>query len=108
MSIPDPDPGELFIDMNMQLFGSSAVAAPPPAPTMSGFVKSYLSQTAKPAASYRANSVMHFYMPEQVPFDQYLGAQLCRLRPVARVGAMPDLAKPLFCPCGDGRRLREQ
>jgi phospholipase C len=67
MSIPDPDPGELFIDMNTQLFGSSEVATPPPVPTMSGFVKSYLSQRAKPAVSYRANSVMHFYTPEQVP-----------------------------------------
>jgi phospholipase C len=39
MSIPDPDPGELFIDRNMQLFGSPEVAAPSPMPTMSGFVK---------------------------------------------------------------------
>jgi phospholipase C len=67
MSIPDPDPGELFTDINMQLFGSSEIADPAPPPTMSGFVKSYLSQTAKPAASYSANSVMHFFKPEQVP-----------------------------------------
>ncbi len=67
MSIPDPDPGELFADMNMRLFGSSEVAVPAPVPTMSGFVKSYLRQTAKPTADYRAQSVMHFFTPEQVP-----------------------------------------
>src|SRR5262249_10535410 len=41
MSIPDPDPGELFTDMNTQLFGQPT--APVPAiPSMSGFVRNYL------------------------------------------------------------------
>src|SRR5580704_9050411 len=48
MSIPDPDPGELFTDMNTQLFGVPDVPDPPDAATMSGFVRNYLGQTAKP------------------------------------------------------------
>src|ERR1019366_2193680 len=38
--IPDPDPGELFTDMNTQLFG----ALPTAAASMSGFVENYMSQ----------------------------------------------------------------
>src|SRR5438270_381501 len=41
MSIPPPDPGELWTDINEQLFGSSTAPAPPVA-TMSGFVANYL------------------------------------------------------------------
>jgi phospholipase C len=67
MSLPDPDPGELFTDINTQLFGTPDVPDPVRMPTMSGFVRSFLSQTAKPAASYAANAVMHYYQPEQVP-----------------------------------------
>jgi phospholipase C len=36
MRIPNPDPGELWTDINMQLFGNSA-PAPGQRPTMVGF-----------------------------------------------------------------------
>lgn len=61
--IPDPDPGELFPDMNAQLFGQGGVASDGP-PPMSGFVDDYMSQapgTPDPRA------VMHYFTPEQVP-----------------------------------------
>jgi phospholipase C len=66
MRIPNPDPGELWTDINMQLFGAGS---PPPTPTATteGFVKNYVSQTAEPAANYVANNIMHYFAPEQVP-----------------------------------------
>ena len=44
---PNPDPGEIFQDVNMQLFGSTQAGPPWPSaaslgtPTMSGFVSNY-------------------------------------------------------------------
>jgi phospholipase C len=64
--IPDPDPGELFLqDMNVQLFGLGGVPgdAPPP---MSGFVDNYMRQ---PNAGDHCDpmAVMHYFTPDQVP-----------------------------------------
>jgi phospholipase C len=66
MSIPTPDPGESFDDINMQLFG---LGGKPGAqvPAMNGFVDNYVRQTDAPAQSYRADAVMHCYDPRQVP-----------------------------------------
>ena len=44
MSIPDPDPGELWTDINMQLFGAAAAPRSDQEPTMSGFVTNYREQ----------------------------------------------------------------
>lgn len=73
MNIPDPDPGELWTDMNTQIFGIPMPPLPPAA--MSGFVKSYLTQTVEPPASYKPESVMHYFMPEQVPVISRLARQ---------------------------------
>jgi phospholipase C len=66
MSVPTPDPGEMFTDINTQIFGQ-----PNPVittnPTMSGFVRNYQQQTAEPAATYDPESVMHYYTPDQIP-----------------------------------------
>jgi phospholipase C len=65
MSVPDPDPGEQWLDINMQLFGTSGVPSPIPTPGMTGFVHNYMSQT--PPDSRSADTVMHYYLPQQVP-----------------------------------------
>ncbi len=75
MSVPDPDPGELWVDMNMQLFGTAAVPDPAQVPTMSGFVRNYLAQNAVVPGTYDPKSVMHFYTPEQVPVISKLARQ---------------------------------
>jgi len=64
MTIPSPDPGELFSDMNTQLFGPNGpvTGGPPP---MSGFVDSYVGQTKEPP--YDPKQVMHFFRPDQLP-----------------------------------------
>jgi phospholipase C len=64
MTIPSPDPGELFTDMTTQLFGLGQAASDKP-PPMNGFVDSYVRQTIDPP--YPPNAVMHYFTPEQVP-----------------------------------------
>lgn len=67
LSIPDPDPGELFTDIQMQIHGLTDTGTPNPgAPAMGGFVDNYMRQpptTPKPDP----RAVMHFFTPEQVP-----------------------------------------
>ena len=72
--IPDPDPGELWLDINTQLFGTPAVPNPP-TPTMGGFVDSYLQQAASHGGVYDPASVMHFFAPDQVPVISTLAKQ---------------------------------
>ncbi len=56
--VPNPDPAELFTDMNEQIFGPDGSAIP----TMAGFASNYAKV---PGAT--AKNVMHYYIPEQVP-----------------------------------------
>ena len=64
MSIPSPDPGELFSqDMNAQLFGAGNPTTG--TPTMDGFVINYMGQAGVAAAD--ADAVMHYFTPDQVP-----------------------------------------
>jgi phospholipase C len=60
LCIPDPDPGELFTDIQTQIHGQI-----PDSEGMSGFVDSYVSQSLAAAAHPKA--VMHYFTPEQVP-----------------------------------------
>jgi phospholipase C len=58
MRLPTPDPGELFPDMNQQLFGSAPVTGVPP---MNGFAVNYVSHGGKP------RDIMHSFTPDQMP-----------------------------------------
>jgi len=65
MTIPKPDPGELFVDMNTQLFGLNGTPNSQP-PPMSGFVDDYMRQP--PAdCPYDFRAPMHYYTSDQVP-----------------------------------------
>jgi phospholipase C len=75
LSIPDPDPGELWEDINEQLFETPTVPHPTPTPTMGGFVKNYLRQAQKAPGNYDAKAVMHYFSPEQVPVISQLARQ---------------------------------
>ena len=69
--IPDPDPGELFADIAMQINGLAAGGQPgTAAPAMDGFVDNYMRQPPPdprfdPAPDPAA--VMHYFTPDQVP-----------------------------------------
>lgn len=62
---PDPDPGESFADMNVQLFGPGGRTQDAPM-TMGGFALNYGQQPS--TAGYRdPGAVMHYFTPEQAP-----------------------------------------
>lgn len=69
MTIPTPDPGEMFTDINMQLFGFNG-APNNHAPPMNGFVDNYVRQTKEPP--YAPKQIMHHYTPAQVPVTSQL------------------------------------
>ncbi|MDB6063597.1 MAG: sulfatase family protein [Verrucomicrobiaceae bacterium] len=74
MSTPTPDPGELWTDSNMQLFGLDGRPGYLP-PTMNGFVNNYVRQTEQPSTNYSPKSVMHYYSPAQLPVMSLLAQQ---------------------------------
>lgn len=65
MTIPNPDPGELFVEMNTQLFGLDG-APNHQSPPMNGFVDSYMRQPAVDRP-YDFRAPMHYFTPDQVP-----------------------------------------
>lgn len=70
--IPDPDPGESFTDMNMQIFGLGPDGkANSGHPTMTGFVDNYMRQPSG-TQSYDPYAVMHYFTPDQVPVISHL------------------------------------
>jgi phospholipase C len=73
---PWPDPGELFTDINEQLF-RTRTPAPGQTPTMDGFVINFLHQPDASEDHYGelAQRIMHYYEPEQVPVISRLARQ---------------------------------
>lgn len=58
MRLPTPDPGELFTDINEQLFGSQDTTA---TPEMNGFAINYRKNGGK------VRRIMHGFLPKQLP-----------------------------------------
>lgn len=70
MTMPSPDPGEIWTDVNQQIFGTRLYPPPSPFVPMSGFVANYLDQATLPAnrgVAYGPKPVMHYFTPDQVP-----------------------------------------
>ncbi|MGH6840212.1 MAG: alkaline phosphatase family protein [Methylocella sp.] len=73
LSVPNPDPGELWQDINVQIFGSGQLDADVPYPPrdgavadMSGFVDSYTDPNGRPSrAGYDPRQVMSRYKPDR-------------------------------------------
>jgi phospholipase C len=75
LCIPDPDPGELFTDMHMQIYGLNPDGTPHVgARLMDGFVDNYMRQ---PPADrpFHPRSVMHYFTPDQVPVISQLARE---------------------------------
>jgi phospholipase C len=66
LTIPDPDPGELFSDIHMQIYGLKDDGTLNASPTMGGFVDNYMRQP-KGIPAAEPKSVMHYFTSEQVP-----------------------------------------
>jgi phospholipase C len=73
LCIPDPDPGELFTDISMQIHGSTGTDDSNSIP-MGGFVDNYmsLSETNPDPDPY---SIMHYFTPDQVPVISQLAQE---------------------------------
>jgi len=67
-TVPEPDPGEAFNDMNCQLFGNAQATGQA---TMQGFLANYATR----AGAARAGQIMQTYSPEQVPLINQLARQ---------------------------------
>jgi phospholipase C len=63
-SPPDPDPGELFDDFSMQIFGFGGAGHG--LPRMDGFVDNYMRQPPQDVAA-DPRAVMHYFTPRQLP-----------------------------------------
>jgi phospholipase C len=67
LCVPDPDPGESFEDIQMQIHGLAADGTSSAgAPTMGGFVDNYARQPGMEGGR-DPSAVMHYFVPEQVP-----------------------------------------
>jgi phospholipase C len=74
LAIPPKNPAEKWQDMNEQLFGVQTLAPPSTAPTMDGFVKSYM-RYSNPLQPRDPAHAMHYYTPQQVPVLSRLALQ---------------------------------
>ena len=72
--IPNPDPGELFTDIHMQLHGLADNATLNPGPTMGGFVDNYMRQPAG-TVPYEPAAVMHYFAESEIPVLSQLARQ---------------------------------
>jgi phospholipase C len=63
--IPNRQTGELFADINMQLFGLEP--RPDGRPSMSGFVDNFMRQPPERGHPLDPKAVMHCFTPDQVP-----------------------------------------
>ena len=92
--LPDPEPGELLEDVDVQLFGlddghddgrddgrGGDRGAPP---GMSGFVDNYARQPW-PWTPDDPSGVMHFFLPDQVPVISRLACEFGVFGPLARI-----------------------
>lgn len=75
LTIPDPDPGELFTDIQMQIHGvGEQPGMPSGSANMTGFVDNYMRQQPL-AANQDPYSVMHYFTPNHVPVISQLARE---------------------------------
>jgi phospholipase C len=72
--IPNPDPGELFTDIHMQIHGMADSVTLNTSPTMGGFVDNYVRQPAAGTAIDPA-AVMHYFTDREIPVLSQLARQ---------------------------------
>jgi phospholipase C len=67
--VPNPDPGEYYADITMQIQGmADQNTVNPGAPTMNGFVDNYMRQKANAGdPPFDPRAVMHYFTPDEIP-----------------------------------------
>lgn len=102
---PYPDPGELFDDMNAQIFGTKNPGSGTPA-TMQGFAWNYNQQPGAPL--YKdgpdvlpvAKNVMQYYREDAIPITSFLAKQFAVCDGWFAAGPVQTLANRIFAHCG--------
>jgi phospholipase C len=108
--MPYPDPGELFVDMNAQLFGS-ANPAPGSLASMQGFAWNYSKQPGAPLTKDGALQVpgardaMHYYAEQSVPMTSFLARQYAVCDGWFASGPVQTLSNRMFAQCGTPGRI---
>lgn len=102
---PYPDPGELFDDMNEQIFGAKS-PGPGASATMQGFAWNYSQQPGTPLykggpnVSPVAKNVMQYYCEDAVPMTSFLARQFAVCDGWFAAGPVQTLANRMFVHCG--------
>lgn len=103
--MPYPDPGELFDDMNEQLFGTAHPAHGAKA-TMEGFAWNYSKQQGaplgqgQPPVAPEPRNIMQYYHEESVPMTSFLAKQYAVCDGWFASGPVQTLANRVFAHCG--------
>ncbi|MFZ0318773.1 MAG: alkaline phosphatase family protein [Candidatus Sulfotelmatobacter sp.] len=97
-AMPDPDPGELFTDMNEQLFGPPEIN-PAPAP-MSGFVANYVTQKCMGTVCPEAAEIMQYYSAATMPVSYFLAQNFAVCDTWFASGPVQTIANRIFAHCG--------
>jgi phospholipase C len=102
-TLPNPDPGELFDDMNEQIYGSSDTSG---SEKMDGFVWNYVQQPPEyPSGSSdpvdaEPQNVMHCYQPDQVPVTKALAQGYMTSDVWFASGPVQTFMNRVFAHCG--------
>ncbi len=103
--MPYPDPGEYFLDMNEQIFGT-ANPAPGAKPTMQGFTANYAKQPGAPLKKHEPDvmpdpqNIMQYYSEEAVPITHFLAKQFAVCDWWYAAGPVQTLANRMFAQSG--------
>ncbi len=107
LGIPYANPGEKWIDINEQLFGTYPDPPSNATPTMGGFVKNYMRHNSQ-FEPRDPKHVMHYFTPDQVPVlsrlalefavcDRWFASAPCQTWPnrfFMHAGTAKDIAHP--------------
>jgi phospholipase C len=108
MTMPYPDPGELFADMNDQIFGNQSGTGPE---TMQGFVLNYLQQLPSPdGAAPIAQNIMQYYAPGpngNIPITSMLAQAYAVSDQWFASGPVQTLANRIFAHCATPSRYQD-
>jgi len=109
---PYPDPGELFSDMNEQIFGTATPDAHTPA-TMQGFAWNYSKQPGAPLhkdgpdVKPVAKNIMQYYRESAVPMSYYLAKHHAVCDGWFAAAPVQTITNRMFAHCGTPGRLTE-
>jgi phospholipase C len=108
MTMPYPDPGELFEDMNEQIFGPGCAWE---TETMRGFACNYVKQDASPdGVQPAAQNIMQYYAPGDggnIPITTALARAYAVSDRWFASGPVQTLANRIFAHCGTPGRYRD-